>query len=200
MLLAGLFAGFLFLGMILADWVQFTRLSAGASRYGYGVARSEDRLPLTPWTQLRARFDRNGVLRLPTGVARWYQEERCILLRPQARRFRTAWPMNGSIEIVTEEEATRLTCVKRVPWSSAVLTLLWFAVVILGTLAFAMTFLADGGLSSLSGTLMGLGIAGIGLLVLAFGLVTVSLAYRLEDYRLTQAYQELRDALLPPQE
>jgi hypothetical protein len=199
MLLAGLFAGLLFLGMILADWVQFTRLSAGASRYGFGVARSEDCLPLAPWTQLRARFDRNGILKLPNGVARWYQEERRILLRPQARRFRTAWPMNGSIEIVTEEEATRLTCVKRVPWSSAVLTLLWFAVVILGTLAFAMTFLADGGLSSLSGILMGLGIAGISLLVLAFGLVTVSLAYRLEDHRLTQAYQELRDALLPPQ-
>lgn len=196
MLLAGLFAGFLFLGMVLADWIQFTRLGAGASRYGCGVARTEDRLPLAPWTLIRARFDSNGFLRLPSGVAHWYHEERRILLRPKARRFRTAWPMNGSIEIHPEEQAVRLTCVKRVPWSSAVLTLLWFAVVTFGSLAFAVTFLAGGGFSSLSGILMGLGIAGIGLLVLAFGLVTVSLAYRLEDHRLTQTYQELRAALL----
>jgi hypothetical protein len=197
MLLAGLFAGFLFLGMIVADWVQFTRLNVGAGRYGCGVARGEDRLPLAPWTRLIERFDRNGVLALPHGVARFFQEERRILLRPCAARFRTLWPMNGSIDILVEGTATRLSWVKRVPWSSAVLTVIWFAVVVLGTLSFAITFIADGGLSTLSGLLMAGGITGIGLLVLVFGLVTVSLAYRLEDHRLTLAYQELRAALAP---
>jgi len=35
----------------------------------------------------------------------------------------------------------------------------------------------------------------VGGLVLVFGLVTVALAYRLEDQRLMQAYQELRGVL-----
>ena len=122
MLLAGLFAGFLFLGMIVADWVRFTRLTAGASQYGCGVARGEDRLPLAHWTRLLDRFDRNGILKLPHGAAKLFHEERRILLRPQVTRFRTAWPMNGSIVLVPDGEATRLSWVKRVPWSSAVLT------------------------------------------------------------------------------
>lgn len=195
MLLAGLFASFLFLGMIVADWVRFTRLTAGASRYGCGVARGEDPLPLAPWARLLDRFDRTGILKLPHGVARLFHEEHRILLRPQATRFRTAWPMNGSIVLVSDGDATRLSWVKRVPWSSAVLTLLWFAVVVIGTLSFAITYLLEGGLSTLSGIFMAGGIAGLGLLVLAFGVVTVSLAYRLENHRLTQAYQELRAAL-----
>jgi len=195
MLFAGLFAGLLFLGMIVADWIQFTRLTAGASNYGCGVARGEDRLPLAPWARLLERFDRNGVLKMPHGVARLFYEERRILLRPLVTRFRTAWPMNGSIVLVPDGDATRLSWVKRVPWSSAALTVLWFVVVIIGTLSFAITYVVEGGLSTLSGILMAGGIAGLGLLVLAFGLVTVSLAYRLENHRLTQAYQELRAAL-----
>ena len=67
----------------------------------------------------------------------------------------------------------------------------------IGTIAFVVLYLADGGLSSLSGILMGLGILGIGLLVLAFGLVTFAFAYRLENHRLMQAYQELRAVLVP---
>jgi len=195
MLLAGLFAGFLFLGMVVADWIQFTRLTAGAGDYGCGVARGEDRLPLAPWTRLLERFDGNGILTLPHGVARFFHEERRILLRPHATRFRTAWPMNGSIDLVPDGDTTRLNWVKRVPWSSAVLTVSWFAVVVIGTLSFAIAYLVEGGLSTLSGILMAGGIAGLGLLVLAFGVVTVSLAYRLEDHRLRQAYQELRAAL-----
>jgi hypothetical protein len=195
MLLAGLFAGVLFLGMIVADWVQFTRLQIGTARYGCGLARGEDRLPLAPLDRLVQRFDQNGLLRLPHGVARFFQEDRRILLQPNAARFRTLWPMNGSIEIIPEGAATRLAWVKRMPWSSAVLTVLWFAIVLIGTLSFAVTFVADGGLSTLSGLLMAGGITGIGLLVLAFGLVTVALAYRMEDHRLALAYQELRAAL-----
>lgn len=201
MVLAGSFAAVLFLGLILADWMYFTRLTAPSSRYGCGVARLEDRFPLAPWTRLLDRFDCNGLLRLPHGLARVFPDEQRILLRPQYRlfslRFRTAWPLKGSIEVEPDGETTRLTCVKRVPWSSALLTLLWFVLVGAGTAAFVIAFLANGGLDSLGGLLMGLGIAGLGLLVLAFGLVTVSFAYRLEDHRLTQTYQELRAALTP---
>jgi hypothetical protein len=38
-------------------------------------------------------------------------------------------------------------------------------------------------------------VAGVGVLVLLFGLVVVSLDYRLEDQRLTQACEELQAAL-----
>jgi hypothetical protein len=42
---------------------------------------------------------------------------------------------------------------------------------------------------------MGVGILGIGLLVLAFGAVTVVLSYRLENSRLAQVYDELKAAV-----
>ena len=45
---------------------------------------------------------------------------------------------------------------------------------------------------SLSGVLMGIGILGIGLLVLAFGVVTVIFSYRLENNRLGKVYEELK--------
>jgi hypothetical protein len=53
----------------------------------------------------------------------------------------------------------------------------------------------QGGFESLSGVLMGAGILGIGLLVLAFGAVTVVLSYRLENSRLAQVYDELKAAV-----
>jgi len=196
MVLAGLFATLLFLGLVVADWFQFTRLFSGAGTYGFVIGRGEDQLPLIPWTRVIDRFDRTGVLRLPHGVARFIHEHRRILLRPQAHRFRTAWPINGSIEIVPDDNGARLTWAKRVPWSSAVLTLVWFAVVVVGTLTFGITFALNGGFSSLGGLVIAAGIAGLGLLVFAFGLITVSLAYRLENHRLAQVYQELRAALL----
>src|SRR5881296_1194245 len=128
-----------------------------------------------------------------------FREEKRIVLRPQYQlfslKFRTAWPMKGSIELEPEGDATKLTCVKQIPWSSALLTLLWFAVVGVGTVGFTISFLASGGFTSFSGFVMGLGITGLGLLVLAFGLTTVSLAYRLENQRLTEVYHELRAAL-----
>jgi hypothetical protein len=199
MVLAGFFGGLLFLALVVGDWVLFTGLTLQASRYGCGIARIVDRLSLTPLAAVKERFDRNGVLQLPNGIARFFPDERRILLRPQyglfARRFRTAWPMKVSIELEEDDDAVRLTCVKRVPWSSALLTLLWFLFVGIGTIVFVVAFLMDGGLTSLGGILMGLGIIGLGLLVLAFGLVTVSLAYRLEDHRLAKAYEDLRGAL-----
>ncbi len=198
MLLAGFFGAILFAAFVLGDWFHFTSLTAPSSRYGCGIARMEDRLP-PPLAVVMDRFDRNGLLALPHGVARFFREEKRIVLRPQYQlfslKFRTAWPMKGSIELEPEGDATKLTCVKRIPWSSALLTLLWFACVGVGTVGFVLSFLVNGGLTSLSGVLMGLGITGLGLMVLVFGLTTVSLAYRLENQRLTEAYQELRDAL-----
>ncbi|MFB3137483.1 MAG: hypothetical protein ACE1ZJ_06175 [Nitrospirales bacterium] len=69
------------------------------------------------------------------------------------------------------------------------------AIVSLGTVGFIIAFAINGGFGSASGMLMGLGVVGLGVLVLAFVLVMVSLAYRLEDQRLMQVYQELREAL-----
>jgi hypothetical protein len=199
MLFVGLFAATLLLGLILADWVRFGSLTAPARKYGYPLARREERLPV-PVAGLRLhRFDGNGLLRLQHGVARLFMDELHILLRAQSHirsfRFRTAWPLKATISLRADGSATRVDCVKRMPWSSACLTLLWFLLVGIGTVGFVVTFLLKGGFASLSGALMGIGIAALGFLVLAFGLVVVALAYRLEDHRLTQAYGELLSAL-----
>ncbi len=69
---------------------------------------------------------------------------------------------------------------------------LWFAVVALGSLTFVVRYILDGGFNSFSGILMGSGIIGIALLVLAFGFVTVVFSYRLENSRLMKVYDELR--------
>ena len=201
MLLAGSFAALLFILLILADWVQFTRRSATGTLYGCRVARTAPHLSPLSRTSLANRFDPQGVLHLPHGMARYFQEDGRILVRPHdrlsARVFRTAWPLKGCVEVQPDGERTQLTCIKRMPWSSALITLLWFLLVAGGTLAFFIAYSIGGGLGSLGGVLMGVGILGLGLLVLAFGLVTVSLAYRLEDQRLMQAYTELLAALAP---
>jgi len=199
MLLAGLFAAVLFLGLIVTDWFHFTSLTAPASTYGCGVARTDDHLPVPTGTLELDRFDRNGLLRLPHGVARFFRDDWRILLRPQYRLFslgfRTAWPLKATIELERDGAATRVRCIKRVPWSSAFLTVVWFLVVGGGTISFLIAFVSHGGFASLSGVLMGLGITGLGVLVLAFGLIVVILAYRLEDERLSQVYRELLAAL-----
>jgi hypothetical protein len=196
MVLIDVLAGCLFVALIAADWWQFRRLTEPASRYGCPVARAEDALPLES-DRLRSRFNPDGLLQLDHGLARLFPDERCLLPRPSsgrvAGRFPTAWPLKGTVEL--DREAGVLRCVKRMPWSSALLTLLWFAVVGIGTLAFVVRFLAGGDAFSLGSLLLVLGVCGVGLLVFVFGLVTVSLAYRLEDQRLMQAYQELRTAL-----
>ena len=200
-LLEGVFATLLLIMLVLGDWWHFTSLTAQASRYGCGVSRSEDLLPLASLSPVHERFGQNGVLNLPHGIARFFPGERTILLRPQYRllsmRFRTAWPLKASIQLEESGGSTRMMCTKRLPWSSALITVLWFALVGLGTLVFAVVFFTTGGIASLSSFLMGIGITILGLFVLAFGLITVSLSYRLEDTRLAQAYQELRSALLP---
>ena len=89
-----------------------------------------------------------------------------------------------------------LSLTKRVPWSSGVLTLIWLGLVTIGTVAFLIMFGVDGGFGSASGWFLGLGVAGLGGLVLLFGLIMVSMAYRLEDSRLMLVYRELQDVWL----
>lgn len=196
MILAGLFAGVLFLGLILGDWLYFVRLTADAGRYGCGVARTVDRFSSHSLTRLEDRVDAEGALALPHGIARYYPDLRQIALRPQYRLFamgfRTAWPVKGLIHLMPDEQGVCAVCIKRIPWSSAIITLVWFLLVGLGTTAFTIAYGTQGGFESLSGVLMGAGILGIGLLVLAFGVVTVMFSYRLENSRLVQVYDELK--------
>jgi len=202
MLLAGAFAGVLFLGLIVSDWLYFVRLTPDAVRYGCTIARLQDHLPRLERSALVRRFDDNGALVLPHGIARFFPETNLIGLRPHYRLFaggfRTAWPIKGSIQVRTEPGCVDLLCIKRIPWSSALLTLAWFLVVIGGTLAFLASYAAQGGLSSFSGVVMGLGITALGVMVIGFGALVVILAYRLENGRLTLVYYELRDALESP--
>ena len=195
-MLAGLFAGVLFLGLILGDWLYFVRLTPDAGRYGCGIARTIDRFSPQGLMRLEARVDAEGALSLPHGIARYYPDIRQIALRPQYRLFamgfRTAWPLKGLIYLMPDEQGVRAVCIKRIPWSSAIMTLIWFLLVGLGTTAFMITYGTQGGFESLSGLLMGAGILGIGLLVLAFGMVTVMFSYRLESSRLAQVYDELK--------
>ncbi len=201
MLPAELFAGCLFVALIAADWWQFRRLTASAGRYGCPVARAADTLPVEP-DRIPSRFNPDGLLQLDHGIARAFPGERRILFRSQpsrfSSRFHTAWPLKGVIDLEQEGGMLRLRCVKLMPWSSALLTLLWFAVVGVGTLAFVVKFLTGGEGLSLGSLLLVLGVTAVGLLVLVFGLVTVSLAYRVEDQRLMEVYRELRVELSRP--
>jgi hypothetical protein len=202
MLLAGLFASVLFLGLILGDWFYFVRLTPDAIRYGCSVARSREQWPWSNPTALRERFTADGVLMLPHGVARFYPDLAQIAIRPQYRlfsmSFRTAWPMKGLIHLSPGDHTTGVLCVKRIPWSSALITLAWFGVVSIGSLTFVITYGMEGGFASLRGVLLCTGIIAIAVLILASGIVTVMFSYRLENSRLTKVYDELRAALETP--
>ena len=201
MMVAAVFGTFLFLALIFGDWYQFTSLQSWTSRYGFGIARRQDRLAKMPSESLPRQFNSQGVLQLPHGVARFFQEQKLIVIRPYYQlfsiRFRTAWPLKGTVEVQQEGQELLLGLVKRMPWTSALITMSWLGIVVLGTLTFVVTFGLDGGFQSAGGVLLALGIVALGVLVLAFGLVLLSLAYRLEDHRLMQVYQELQEALDP---
>ena len=158
-----------------------------------------DRFSLQSLDRLQARVDTDGALMLPHGIARYYPDLRQIALRPQyhlfSMGFRTAWPLKGLIHLTPDGQMVAAVCVKRIPWSSAIVTLIWFVLVGLGTTAFMIAYGAEGGFDTLTGIMMGAGILGIGLLVLAFGVVTVTLSYRLENGRLAQVYDELKAAV-----
>jgi hypothetical protein len=202
MLLAGFFATALFIGLVVGDWLYFIRLTPYAIRYGYRVADRSEQWPNIPLSTVRERFTPHGVLILPHGVARFYPELSQIAIRPQYRffskRFRTAWPVKGLIHLAPHDHALGTLCVKRIPWSSTLITFLWFALVAIGSLTFVVQYAMEGGFASLGGALVGLGIIGLAGLVLAFGLVTLAFSYRLEDTRLMKVYEELRETLSSP--
>lgn len=202
MVLAGLFASVLFIGLILGDWLYFVRFTPDAIRYGCSVARSRERWTASTIETVRNRFSADGVLMLPHGIARFYPDLSQIAIRPRYRLFsigfRSAWPVKGLIHLSAGNQAMDALCVKRIPWSSALMTLLWFGVVLIGSLVFVVTYAWDGGFASLEGVFMGVGLVAGALLVLAAGLVTVTMSYRLENNRLMQVYEELRDALEGP--
>jgi hypothetical protein len=199
MIFAGLFAGALCLGLILGDWFYFMRLTPDASRYGCGIARTHDRFAHTTMTQLAGRFDAGGFLTLPHGTARLYRDLNQIVIRQKYRLFalgfRTLWPLKGLISLSTEGDALVVLCRKLTPWSSALLTGIWFAVVAVGTVGAVISLFIEGEMTASGGVVLAFGIIGLGVVFLLSGAITVVFAYRLESARLTVVYQELREVL-----
>lgn len=201
MLIAGLFGTVVFVALVIADWLYFNRLTPPSHRYGCRVARLVDRFPSSlSALDLRA-FDQRGMLQLGHGIARLSPEAHQIVLRPQYHLFsirvRTAWPMKATIHLKPTERGTYVEGFKRIPWSSALITVVWLLTVAVGTVGFVIAFLMNEGFSSFGGVLLGVGVTALGLIVLVFGLVIIALAYRLENQRLTQTYEELRQVLSP---
>ncbi len=199
MILAGIFGSFLCLLLIIVDWYRFTSLHPLSAAYGLGVAGRRDRWDGGVRDALLQRLGTQAIIPLPHGVARWHETQEVMALRPSyhlfSMRFRTAWPLKGTVEFHPAGAGVELRLTKRMPWSSGVLTLLWLALVTLGTAGFLILFALDGGLQSAGGWLLAAGVTGVGALVLLFGVVMVSLAYRLEDARLMRVYGELQEAL-----
>jgi hypothetical protein len=182
------------LGLIVADWVAFSRKTSPAVRYGMAVERHQETLSVRHHS-----FDTDGVLKLPRGWARLFPEQRAILLEPDLRQFgvtfRTAWPLNGFVHYAGFDESGPVTLTKRMPWSSVILTALWFLTVAGGTLAYVASYAVAGGMSSAGGAFLAVALSGLGLLVCLFGLLVVVVAYRLENKRLMAVYEEFRIAL-----
>ena len=132
MLLAGIFAGILFVLLIIGDWYQFTSLRPFAAQYGFGIARRRDRLDALTTQSLLKRFGKHDTIALPHGVARWFDAQEVISLRPSyqlfSMRFRTAWPLKGTITVNATGAGVELHLTKRVPWSSGLFTLLWLGI------------------------------------------------------------------------
>ncbi len=199
MMFAGIIAILLFLGLIIGDWFQFTTLKSWACRYGCPLAHRRNALDSHPASPISDAFHKSDALPLPHGIARWVEDRQVIVIRPYYQlfslSFRTAWPLKGTIDVSSDGSQLLLHLSKRIPWSSAILTLIWLLFVIGGTLTFVVLFILDRGMSTIGGIFWVVGITALGLLVLAGGVILLSFAYRLEDSRLMQVYQELLDAL-----
>ena len=200
MVFAGIFGGILFLLLLIGDWYQFGNLRSLSAQYGFSVARRNDHLDNLSLDSLLQQFGTHGTIELPHGVARWFDEQAVIAFRPHyqlfSMRFRTAWPLKGTIELHATNAGVELRLTKRMPWSSSIITIAWLGLVTIGTAAFLTMFAIDGGFHSAGGFFLALGVTGLGILVLLFGLIMVSLAYRLEDSRLMQVYHELLETWL----
>src|SRR5439155_4506071 len=122
-------------------------------------------------------------------------DQHAIILLPEWKRFglrfRTAWPLNGALYY----DGAEIRFIKRMPWSSALLTALWFLTVAGGLLAYLISYARAGGFASAPSAFLGVALSGLGSLVLLFGLIVVVAAYRLEDKRLMVVYNELRSVL-----
>jgi len=199
MIFAGFFASALCLGLILGDWFYFMRLTPDASRYGCGIARTYDRFTHTTMRQLADRFDAGGILMLPHGTARFYRDLNQIVIRQKYRLFalgfRTVWPLKGLIFLSPEDDALAVLCRKLTPWSSALLTGIWFVVVVAGTVGAVISLFIEGEMTAPRGMVLALGVVGLGVVFLLSGAITVVFAYRLENSRLMMVYQELREVL-----
>ena len=199
MIFAGFFAGALCLGLILGDWFYFMRLTPDASRYGCGIARTYDRFTHTTIRQLVDQFDAGGILMLPHGTARFYRDLNQIVIRQKYRLFalgfRTLWPLKGLISLSPEGDALAVLFRKITPWSSALLTGLWFVVVVVGTVGAVISLFIEGEMTAPGGMVLALGVVGLGAVFLLSGAITVVFAYRLENSRLMMVYQELREVL-----
>lgn len=198
MMLAGLFAGALFLGLLIGDRWYFRTLSAEASRYGCQVGRGTARVESIGLAQIQACFDKLGLLTMRHGVARLFNESQRLLLRPRYPTlwaFLWIWPLKATIDLQADGEGVVLAMTKRTPWASAILTGAWFVIVTVGTLATIVSFVMEGGLANSSGVLMGGGILTLGLFFIFSGLVTVVMAYRMENNRLAVLQEELVEVL-----
>ena len=199
MIFAGLFAGALCLGLILGDWLYFLRLTPDASRYGCGIARTHDRFTHTSMKQVADRFDAAGLLTLPHGTARFFPELNQIVIRQQYRLFamgfRTLWPLKGLISLSPDGDAVSVLCRQLTPWSSALLTGMWFVLVVVGTVGALIGLFIEGEMTVPGGVVLAVGIVGLGLVFLLSGAITVVFAYRLEKTRLMTVYQELLDVI-----
>lgn len=182
------------LGLIVTDWLAFRRKTPAAVTYGVAVERQQEALAVR-----QGLFDADGLLKLPRGWARLFPEQGAIQLQPDHKRFgvtfRTAWPLNGFVHYVGLEKPGPVTLIKRMPWSSVILTAIWFLTVAGGTLAYVASYAMAGGMSSAGGAFLAVALSGLGLLVCLFGLLVVVVAYRLENKRLMALYEELKAAL-----
>jgi hypothetical protein len=181
-------------GLVAADWVAFTRKSPRVLGYGLAIGCQQEALRVSA-----DDFDANGYLPLPHGMAWLCPGQHAIILLPEWRRFglrfRTAWPLNGALYYDSVSDGAKLRFIKRMPWSSALLTASWFLTVAGGLLAYLFSYARAGGFASAPGAFLGVALSGLGLLVLLFGLIVVVAAYRLEDKRLMVVYDELRSVL-----
>jgi hypothetical protein len=180
--------------LVVADWVAFTRKTSSALRYGMTVGRHQETVRLRP-----DGFKPDGTLALSHGDARFYPEDRAIMLHADPQRFgfsfRSAWPINGTVYYTDSAEQPAVTLHKRMPWSSVILTVLWFLTVAVGILAYVVSYAKAGGFASVSGAFLAAALSGLGVMVLVFGMLIVVVAYRLEDKRMMAVYDELRSAL-----
>jgi hypothetical protein len=136
---------------------------------------------------------------LPHGTARLHQNVNQIVIRQRYRlfalSFRTLWPLKGLIALSPEGDALSVLCRKLTPWSSVLLTGLWFAVVAVGTAGALISLFLEGQLAAMGGVALAFGVLGLGLIFLLSGVITVVFAYRLENSRLMIVYHELREVL-----